>query len=252
MQTTMPVYSRCNMKKGGHIAVYILSSLIAGVVIYLFYHLLPVSAVLGLITGFFLEKMYADASVKKRQKSLRLQFRDFMESMSVAVRAGNVEYQAVRSALEDLKVSYKRDSDIVKEVEHILLGYEKGGIELKVLFEDFAERSGLEDIKNFATIYTVIGGKSDRFGDILSQTQEIIGDKIEIEQEIETVIASAKSETYMMLIMPVIIVIAMSCMGEGLLDALFTTAVGHMAATAALVIFALSFFLAVKCSDIEV
>ncbi len=252
MQITMPDYTKCSMKPGAHLAVYLLSSLLAGTVVFLFYHLVPVSVLLGLFLGFFLEKMYADASVKKRQKNLRLQFRDFMESMSVAVRAGNVEYQAVKSALLDLKVSYKRDADIVKETEHILQGYEKGGIELKVLFEDFAQRSGLEDIENFAAIYTVIGGKSDRFGDILSQTQEIIGDKIEIEQEIETVITSAKSETYMMLVMPIVIVIAMSAMGGGLLDALFTTVTGHLAATIALVIFAVSFFMAVKCSDIEV
>ncbi len=252
MQATMPDYRKCSMKKGEHFAVYLLCSLLAAIVVFLFYHLIPVSAVLGLLMGIFLERMYAARSVKKRQKNLRLQFRDFMESMSVAVRAGNVEYQAVKSALADLKVSYKRDADIVLETEHILRSYEKGGIELKMLFEDFAQRSGLEDIENFAAIYMVIGGKSDRFGDILSQTQEIIGDKIEIEQEIETVITSAKSETYMMLVMPVVIVIAMSAMGGGLLDALFTTAAGHMAATVALLIFALSFFMAVKCSDIEV
>lgn len=252
MKTTMPDYSKCSMKVYEHITVYILGSMIAGVVVYLFYHLIPISVVLGAILGVFLENMYAKAATKKRQKNLRLQFRDFLESMSVAVRAGNVEYQAVKSALVDLKISYKKDADIVLEVENILQQYEKGGKELKVLFEDFAQRSDLEDVKNFATIYSVIGGKSDRFGDILTQTQEIIGDKIEIEQEIETTIAAAKSETNMMLVMPIIIVIAMSSMGGGLLDALFTTMVGHLSATVALVIFAVSFFIAVKCSNIEV
>lgn len=252
MQTTMPDYSKCSMKIYEHVAVYLFGTMIAGVVVYLFYHLIPISIALGFVLGFFLEKMYANAATRKRQRNLRLQFRDFLESMSVAVRAGNVEYQAVKSALVDLKISYKKDADIVLEAENILQQYEKGGKELKVLFEDFAQRSGLEDVKSFATIYSVIGGKSDRFGDILTQTQEIIGDKIEIEQEIETTIAAAKSETNMMLIMPVIIVIAMSAMGGGLLDALFTTTVGHLAATVALVIFAISFYIAVKCSDIEV
>lgn len=252
MNRNMPIYYKCNMKKLEHILAYIVSSILVAVIAWLFYHILIVSVIIGLAGGIYLEKIYAASTVKKRKRALRLQFRDFLESMSVAVRAGNVEAQAVKSALEDLKISYSGKADIVKEVENIILQYEKGGVTLKVLFEDFAARSGLEDIYSFATIYSVIEGKSDRFGDILVQTQEIIGDKIEIEQEIQTTITSAKSETTMMLVMPIIIVIAMSAMGGGLLDALFTTMAGHFAATVALIIFGVSYILAAKAGDIEV
>lgn len=248
----MPIYYQCNMKKYEHVAAYLLFSALASVIAYLFYHIIPVSVVIGFLAGVYLEKMYAQSTIQKRQKVLRLQFRDFLESMSVAVRAGNVEVQAVKSALKDLQLSYHTNADIVREVENMILQYEKGGIALKVLFEDFAERSDLEDVRNFAAIYSVIEGKSDRFGEILMETQEIIGDKIEIEQEIETTITSAKSETMVMLIMPVIIVAAMSCMGGGLLESLFTTAVGHVSATVALIIFGISYALAVKGSNIEV
>ncbi len=252
MNSAMPVYYKCNMKKSEHIFAYMVSSILVGVIAYLFYHIIFISVIIGFAGGIYLERMYAQSTIKKRQKTLRLQFRDFLESMSVAVRAGSVEAQAVKSALKDLKISYNAKADIVKEVENIILQYERGGIELKKLFLNFAERSGLEDIYSFATIYSVIEGKSDRFGDILVQTQEIIGDKIEIEQEIQTTITSAKSETNMMLVMPVIIVIAMSAMGGGLLDALFTTTVGHLAATVALVIFGVSYVLASKAGNIEV
>lgn len=247
----MPVYYKCNMKKYEHILVYIVCGILMSVIAWLFYHIIPVSVIIGFAAAVYLEKMYADSTVKRRQRALRLQFKDFLESMAVATRAGNVETQAVKSALADLKISYSGKADIVKEVENIVMQYEKGGIPLKVLFQDFADRSGLEDIHSFAAIYSVIEGRSDRFGDILVQTQEIIGDKIEIEQEIMTTISSAKSETTMMLIMPVIIVVAMSAMGGGLLDALFTTMMGHLAATAALAIFAVSYVIAVKASDIK-
>ena len=83
-------------------------------------------------------------------------------------------------------------------------------------------------------------------------TEEVIRDKVEIEQEIETTITSAKSETMVMLIMPIVIVVAMSSMGGGLLESLFTTLVGHICATVALIIFGISYVLAVKSSKIEV
>lgn len=251
MQHKMPIYHQCNMKKAEHVLVYVLCSILISVIAYLFYHIIPISIVIGFLTGIYAEKLYAESTIKKRQKALRLQFKDFLGSMSVAVRAGNVEIHAIKSALKDLMLSYNAKADIVKEVENIILQYEKGGIELKVLFEDLANRSDLEDIRSFATIYSVIEGKSDRFGDILTETEEIISDKVEIEQEIETTITSAKSETMVMLIMPIVIVVAMSGMGGGLMETLFTTAVGHLCATVALIIFGISYVLAVRSSDIE-
>ena len=248
----MPVYYQCNMKKTEHIAAYIISSLLITIVVYLFYHLIGISVVIGFVTGIYGEKLYAESTVKKRQKNLRLQFKDFLNSMSVAVRAGEVDIGAVRSALEDLKLSYNEKSDIVKEVSNIILQYDKGGIELKVLFQYLADRSDIEDIRSFAAVYRVIEGKSDRFGDILTQTGDIIRDKVEIEQEIETTITSAKSETMVMLIMPIIKVVMMSASGGGLLDALFSTMAGHLAATVALIIFGVSYVIAIKSTDIEV
>lgn len=248
----MPVYYVCNMKKNEHILAYIICTAVISAVVYLFYHILSVSVVIGLAAGIYMEKLYADSTIRKRQKVLRLQFRDFMEAMSVATRAGNVEVKALESALADLELSYNDKADIVKEVRNIIQMYKMGGAELKVLFQNLADRSGIDDIRSFATIYMVIEGKSDRFGEILQQTQSIISDKIEIEEEIITVINSAKSETYMMLLMPVIMVVMMSAIGGGLLDSLFTTMEGHIAATIALIIFGVSYVIAVKASDVSV
>lgn len=252
MNPNMPIYYKCNMKSYEHVIMYLLGSILMFVVAYLFYHLIFISIVIGLLAGIVIEKMYAQSTIKKRQRNLRLQFKDFLEAMSVATRAGNVEVKAIESALNDLQISYSPQADIVREVANIILQYEKGGIEIKILFEDLANRSDLEDIRNFATIYSVIEGKSDRFGDILTQTKEIISDKIEIEQEIITTISAAQSEVNMMLFMPLIIVIMMSGMGGGLLDSLFTTISGHLAATAALIIFGISYVMAVKVSQINV
>lgn len=248
----MPVYTKCNMTKLQHIAAYVISGVLLSAVAYLFYNLVALSLAVGFAGAIVIEKIVADSTIEKRQRELRLQFKEFLESMSVAVGAGNVEAQAIKSALKDLKIAYNENADIVKEVENILLQYEKGGKLLKNLFQDLADRSGIDDIQSFATIYAVIEGKSDRFGDILLQTQEIIGDKIAIEQEIQTVITSAKSETNMMIVMPIIIVVAMSGMGGGLMDALFTSAVGHLVATVSIAIFAASYIYAVKVSNVKV
>ncbi len=248
----MPNYNRCYMTPIQHLLAYLVWSAAAACVVYLFYHILLLAVVIGLGAGIYLERMYADGVVSKRRKRLRLQFRTFLEAMSVATRAGRTEVNAIESALGDLSVSYKADADIICEVKNILNQYRNGGVPLKTLFSDLATRSGLEDIRSFADIYAVIEGKNDRIGDILTQTNAIIGDKIEIEQEIETTITSAKSETYMMLILPLLLVVAMSAMGGDLVSGLFEFPTGTLAATIALILFAVSYIIAVKVTDINV
>ena len=245
-------YYKCNMTRGQHIAAYILCSILGSIVSFLFYHLIILSTIVGFLIGIPLERLYAESTVIRRQKKLLMQFRDFLEDMSVAANAGNVEYKALQFTADSLQISYNKDADIVRETLYILQEYEKGGRQLKELFKDFGDRSGLEDIKNFATIYEVIEGRSDNFGEIISQTRTIIADKIEIEQEIETVITGAKNETYVMLFMPIIIVITLSLMGEGFMDSLFLTMTGHVVATIALIIFTLSFWIAIRSTNIEV
>lgn len=253
MKDKLPIYYKCNMTKGQHLLAYVIISVLLSAMCFVFYHVVWLSVIIGFIAAIPMERLYAKSTITKRQKSLRLQFKDFLSSMSVAARAGNVEIKAIKSALADLKMTYTDDSDIVREIEYIVLQYENGGVELKVLFDKFAERSDLEDIKNFATIFKAIEGKNDRFGDVVVQTEEIISEKIEIEMEIETVISSAKTEATTMLFMPVLIVLVMSFMGGGLMDKLFSTWVpGHLVATIALVIFVISFVLMVKSTDIKV
>lgn len=251
MDSKMPIYYICNMKKSEHVLAYIINSLIAGLVVYLFYHSIIAGIIGGLFIGLFLENLYAHSTIKKRQKALRLQFRDFLEAMSVAAKAGSVEVHAIKSAAKDLRLSYTEQTDIVREIDNIIISYEGGGIAIKDSFNDFARRSRLADVSNFAAIYGIIEGKSDRFGDIVMQTNDIIGEKIEVEQEIETGITAAKSETNAMLVMPIIIVIMISGMGD-FMNSLFTTFTGRVAATVALVLFVISFVLAKKFTDIDV
>ena len=107
------IYYKCNMKVYEHIIAYLICSSIISVIAYLFYHLVVISIVIGFVAGIFLEKIYAQSTITKRQRMLRLQFRDFLECMSVATRAGNVEVKAIESALKDLRISYNPDTKII-------------------------------------------------------------------------------------------------------------------------------------------
>jgi hypothetical protein len=55
----------------------------------------------------------------------------------------------------------------------------------------------------------------------------------------------------MMIVMPIVIVVAMSGMGGGIMDSLFNTMLGHIVATFSLIIFTASYIYALKVSDIK-
>lgn len=245
-------YTTCPLGLPDHILNGVLAFAGGFAVGFIFYRSVLWSVIAGLAAVPAIVSLMAGRATRRRLLHLRGQFRDLLESMNVAMRAGSTEVRALESSRDDLKMLYSENSDIVREVDYILAAYNNGGIPLRKLFRDFADRSGLEDVESFASIYEVIEGKSNRSSEILRQTQQVISDKMEIEAEIETMITSTKSEQTMMMVMPVLIVGCMSLMGGGFMDVLYTTAAGRIVSTAVLAIFAVAFFLSEKFTNIKI
>jgi tight adherence protein B len=181
---------------------------------------------------------------------LRAQFNDLLEALSVAMRAGNPPAKALISARGDLLLLYNESSDIITELDIIIALFENA-VPLSESFHDFAERSGLEDIESFASIFKTIEGKSSRADEIVRQTQSIISDKMEIEMEIETLMTSAKNEMNIMTIMPLVILLILGYVGSGFMGSIYTTTAGNIAATIGLLIFVISVALGRKISSVN-
>ncbi len=247
-------YYECNMTKGQHLTAYLVCAAAIGGVIYIYYHVLILAAVGGLILAVFQEKNYAGSVMRKRQGKLRLQFKEFLDIISISVSGGSGRSMenAVTDSLRELKMIFNEESDIVREISLIVSDYEQAGIPMSQGFAELGERSEIDDISSFATIYKTIEGKTSDFGYIISQTRDIIKDKVEITMEIETSITSAKSEAYMMLILPLVLVVVMSVMGSGFLDALFTTGSGRFSATVGVICTLVSYVIASRVTEIDV
>ena len=243
-------YYECNMTKGQHMLAYLFFSVMIGVVLFIYYRFIPVAVIGGFIIGIWQEKNYSQTVTKRRQEKLRLQFKEFLEIISISISGGSGRSMenAVEDSLRELQMIYNQDSDIVREIALIVSDYRpmvKG-------FEELGERSDIDDVLSFAAIYKTIEGKTSDFGYIIAQTRDIIKDKVEIAMEIQTEINSAKSEAYMMLILPLVLVAMMSTMGSDFLGALFTTAIGRFAATIGVICTFASYVIATKAAEINV
>ena len=232
--------------------LYLLLYYIAScIVLYIFYKSISFSLIVSIIVAAFLLPFKIKSEVIKRKKNLRSQFQDLLSALDVAIRSGENINLAFKSALHSLLLIYNDKSDIVIEVKKILDRL-ANNITLKEALNDFAKRSNVIEIKNFAAVINVIEGKSDKSGEVIKQTHSLISDTIEIELEIDTVISDKKNEQTIMLILPVVLVAVLNFLGNGFMDALHTTLVGRLVATIALIIFVSAYFISTKITNIRV
>ncbi|MCL2125170.1 MAG: type II secretion system F family protein [Oscillospiraceae bacterium] len=248
-KTAIPDYTNSRSGPLEHSFAFITGLAAGTAVLFIFYKILPLSLAGGALIGIANIFASAQASVNKRITKLRAQFYDLLESISVSMRAGNPLISALENAREDLMLIYPEDADIITELD-ILTGRFNNAVPMSEAFSDLAERSRLEDIAGFASIYATIEGKSGKNDEIVRETQQIIADKMEIEMEIDTLLTAAKTEVNIMLFMPLVILLVIGYAGAGFMDAIYTTGVGRAVSTGGLITFILSYIMAKKFSRV--
>ena len=139
--------------------------------------------------------------INDRKRRLTIQFKDMMEALVNSLNAGYSLEHAFEDARKDLLLVYEKDAYILKEIDIILTGL-KMNIPLERLLKDFGTRSSIEDIDNFAKVVAVAKRSGGNLIRIIQKTVNSICDKINVEEEIETLITSKKIESKIMMLMP--------------------------------------------------
>lgn len=215
---------------------------------YIIYKSFILSLIVGILSGLVAVPWNQKRAIAKRRLIFKNQFKEFLAILSVSMRAGRNITLAIEDSIGELRMLYSEDSDIIVEVNNILLRFENG-LPLRTSFKDLSERVQLDDVTNFAIIFEVIEGKSDKILDIIRQTSQIISEKNEIELEIEALIAGSKNEATILLFLPLVIMGAMNMMGGGLM---VSEGIGIILINTALILwFLLSYYLAKKITHID-
>lgn len=236
------------MKPAQFLLGFLLGAAGGAFVLYIFFQWWPLSVLAGAICGFVSVRLYRDRLCEQRKKRLLVQFRDLMECLVSSYSVGSNATKAFQDARVDLEKIYGADSDIVQEVE-LIVGGMRVGMKIEDLLRSLSERSGLEDIYNFAMIFEV-KGSGINLRSLVAETQEIIGDKIEMEQQIETMISSEKNELYIMLVMPIVMMVAFTFFSGDTFMANNLTNIS--AKLVGIVLFVIAYWMGRKIMDIKV
>lgn len=209
-----------------------------------------ISSIVGLIAGKAFIPIRVEQIIKKKKKKLNTQFRDMLEALNTSLGAGKNVVDSFHSVYSDLKVQYEEDAYILKELEVIISGM-ANNIDIEVLLEDFGKRSGNDDIKSFANVFKICYRKGGNIKETIRTTHEILSDKMEINEDIETIVTSSKTEQNIMIVMPIALIGVIKMMSPDF-AANFTTITGVMATTVAVVIFVAAYYVGKAVLDIKV
>lgn len=184
---------------------YLAGLILLFVAFYIFFNSVKASIFVGIIGGFAGVRVYAVMKKNKRMRTLRLQFKDMLESLATSIGAGKNTVNSFADARKDMANQYGEHSYIVGELDTILVGV-RNNIVVEDLLLDFGERAHDEDIVNFADVFAVANRQGGNMAQIILETKNCIKDKIEIELEIQTMVSGNKNQLNIMMLMPFVIV----------------------------------------------
>ena len=180
-------------------------TLIAGFLAFFFYRsvwaFVPMLIPAG---GYILWEQKKDINKKKRL--LLQQFSECILSVAGSVKAGYAAENAFVESIKDMEMMYGKDAEILEELKQI-----KGGLashfSLEKLLHDMGRRTGLEEVKEFAEIFTITKRNGGSLAGVIQMTAGEISHNIILEEEIRTMLASKRLEQKIMNSVPFLLVI---------------------------------------------
>ena len=221
-----------------------------GILDYLFYRNLWLM-VLALPFTLVMIRRVRQELLQNRRRQIGEAFRDALVAMNVAVQAGYSIENAVSAAVRDLKQLYPADADIVEEfefIEHQL--YIR--VPVEELFLDFAERTGVEDIRNFATVFHTARRSGGDLSEMIEKVTRMLSDKIDVKKEINATLAAKSYEQTIMSLMPAGIIAYMNLTSPGYLDIMYGNLLGIIIMSVCLLIYLGAWWMGRKIVAIEV
>ena len=204
------------------------------------------SGIGALILGLIFSKKFVDFLIVKRRKQFAEEFCDYLDSIGSSLSCGKNTYEAFLTADKEMHDLYRKDLPIYIESSRLADGL-LSGRQIDELLKEMAERSGNDDVKTFADVYSICNDVGGDLKKIVNDTKTVIIEKSEIEAEINTVLAEPHNELRIMSIMPIFITLALRSLGDQ-----FLGQSGTYVNIFAVIIFVFAYFIGLRIVDIKV
>lgn len=201
--------------------------------------------------GFLFPMMKKKEHKEKRLEQLNLEFKEGILLLSSFLSAGYSVENAFSSSVRELVILYGEEGLISKEFRHIESQIRMNRSVEQALAE-FAGRSGLDDVKNFAEVFAAAKRSGGELVSIISHTADVIRDKVQVRQEILTMTASKQFEQKIMNIIPFFIVLYIDMTSPGFFNIMYSTGIGRILMTICMAVYIMAYTIAKRIMKIEI
>lgn len=217
---------------------------------YLFYRSFLVMAVLWIFYPFYWKKKKKQ-KIRERQDQLCCQFKDSITYAAASLAAGYSIENSFREAYKEMRMQYGEKALMVEELRYMNSCLSLN-IPLEQLLHDFANRSGLEDVRSFCEVFVFAKRSGGDFIQIIHLTALRISEKNELLETIQTEISGKRMEQKIMNLMPLFILLYVDVSFGDYLDGMYHNALGVVVMTVCLIVYLSAYFLSEKIVAIQV
>lgn len=226
------------------------STVQVALILYLFYEsFLPILFLFPL--WFLYMKEWMEEKAARKEQEFRKQFRDSIQTMAGALKAGYSVENAIRETSRDLSGMYEENVRIRKEYEQMVRKLDLN-LSVVTVLNEFATGVQQEDVTNFITVYVaakVSGGDSIA---IIREAARTIGEKIDTEREIQTMLSAKKLEFKIMSVIPFVMILYMKVTFREFLSVLYGTLTGGVVMSICLILYLGAYWLGRRILQVEI
>ena len=181
------------------------------------------------IKGFVTENI-----IKMRRRRYMAEFRDFLFMASTAIGAGRSMKDAIHESIPSLLNIHGKRSILAGDLAKAYERMETGGENDVSVLRDLADASGLEDVKDFVTVYSICKKTGASLITALGKAAGVIMEKMSLDREIEELVRRKESEGLVIFAMPALIILFLNITAPDYIAPLYETAAGRVIMTAVL------------------
>lgn len=171
---------------------------------------------------------------ERRMRQLRAELVDFLYSLSASVAAGMHMPEALKEAKDTLEITAQSTKAghlkpiLVPELGSMLDAMGAANVSEKQLLFDFADRTGLEDLRSFVEGYYTCRDSGGDLVQAVNRSTQVITDKLLIERDMKTLISQKVFEGRLIAMLPPAIILGLRLLSPDYLEPLYKSGMGRL------------------------
>ena len=243
-------YWQQDIRKVEYAKAFVQGVAVIAIISYLFYGNLFYAVLISPYLIWYI-KSWEKQTIKKKREHFRLQFKEAIQSISAGLNVGYSVENAMSEAMNELKKMYKKDHIIIKELSYMIRQLQMN-VPAETALQEFSLRVEDEDVQTFVSAFNMAKRSGGDSMEIIRNVVRQMGEKIDVEREIQTLMAGKRLELKIMTIIPLGMIAYLKISFPEFLDVLYGNPLGIVIMSICLGVYAISYEVGKRMVEIEV